>query len=79
MKTFTFKIVINAEAGLYRAHCPALLRLGAVADGFTKAEALHKIQELVSLIVEQLRDDGIEFPEHADVEVYDGALVAVTV
>ena len=31
------------------------------------------------MIVQQLREDGMEFPEHTDVEVYGGALVAVTV
>ena len=79
MKTFTFKVVVEPNSGIYRASCPPLIQLGAFADGFTRSEALQKIQEIVSVIVQQLRDDGIEFPEHTDVEVYDGALVAVTV
>ena len=81
MKTYTFKVVVEPDEGGYHAYCPALRHLGAVTQGATEAEALANINEVVQMIVDELREDGKPLPEVStdDVEVFDGTRVAVTV
>jgi predicted RNase H-like HicB family nuclease len=54
---------------------------GAVTQGATEEEALKNINEVVHMIVEELREDGIALPNAPadDVEVFEGTRVAVTV
>jgi len=79
MKTYTFKVVVEPDEGGYHAYCPVLRGFGAVTQGATEAEALRNINEVVQMIMDELREDGIALPAHDDVEVFDGARVAVTV
>ena len=81
MKTYTFKVVVEPDEGGYHAYCPALRHLGAVTQGETEAEALVNINEVVQMIVDELREDGAPLPEVSsdDIEVFDGTRVAVTV
>lgn len=79
MKTYTFKVVVEPDEGGYRAYCPALRQFGAVTQGATPEEALRNINEVVQMITDELREDGIALPIHDDVEVFEGARVAVTV
>ena len=72
MKTYTFKVVVEADEGGYHAYCPALRYLGAVTQGATEAEALANINEVVRMIVDELREDGQPLPEVStdDIEVF---------
>ena len=79
MKTYTFKVVVEPDEGGYHAYCPALRRFGAVTQGPTQAEALKNINEVVQMIMDELKEDGITLPAMDDVEVFEGARVAVTV
>ena len=81
MKTYAFKVVVEPDEGGYHAYCPALRHLGAVTQGATEHEALKNINEVVQMIVDELHEDGSPLPSgsHDDVEVFEGARVAVTV
>ncbi len=80
MKTYAFKVVVEPDEGGYHSYCPALRHLGAVTQGLTPEEALKNINEVVRMILDEIREDGLPFPEPSDeIEVFDGARVAVTV
>ena len=81
MKTYTFKVVVEPDEGGYHAYCPALRHLGAVTQGATEKEALENINEVIHMIVDELREDGAPLPSGSpdDVEVFEGTRVAVTI
>jgi predicted RNase H-like HicB family nuclease len=79
VQTCTFKVVVEPDEGGYHAYCPALREFGAVTQGATEVEALKYINEVVQMIVDELKQDGIALPSHDDVEVFEGTRVAVTV
>jgi predicted RNase H-like HicB family nuclease len=81
MQTYTFKVVVEQDDGGYHAWCPALRGYGAVTQGATQAEALKNINEVVQMIVDELREEHIPLPEGPgdDVEIFEGTRVAVTV
>ena len=79
MKTYTFKVVVEPDEGGYHAYCPALRRFGAVTQGSSQAEALKNINEVVQMIMDELKEDGISLPSDDDVEIFEGTRVAVTV
>jgi predicted RNase H-like HicB family nuclease len=79
MKTYMFKVVVEPDEGGFHAYCPALRDYGAVTQGATTAEALKNINEVVQMIMDELREDGISLPSRDDVEIFEGARVAVTV
>jgi len=81
MRTYSFKVVVEPDEGGYHAYCPALRTFGAVTQGATEEEALRNINEVVQMIVDELREDGIALPDASadDVDIFDGARVAVTV
>jgi predicted RNase H-like HicB family nuclease len=60
MRTYTFKVVVEPDDGRWHAHCPALDRYGAATWGDTEEEAFQNIREVVQMVVEELREDGIE-------------------
>ncbi len=79
MRTSTFKVVVEPDEGGYHAYCPALRRYGAVTQGSTEAEALKNINEVVQMIMDELKEDGIHLPSHDDIAIFEGPRVAVTV
>ena len=79
MQTYTFKVVVEPDEGGYHAYCPALRRFGAVTQGSTEAEALKNINEVVQMIMDELKEDGIALPSHDGVEIFDDTRIAVTV
>ncbi len=81
MKTYTFKVVVEPDEDRWHAYCPALQEYGAATWGNTRDEAFLHIQEVVHMIIDELREDGIALPTgpQEDVEVYSGERVAVTV
>jgi len=81
MRTYAFKVVVEPDEGGFHAYCPALRRYGAVTQGTTEEEALRAINEVVQIIVDELREDGIPLPDASDtdVEVFEGTRVAITV
>lgn len=81
MKTYTFKVVVEPDEDRWYAFCPALHQFGAATWGETRKEASRHIHEVVALIVEELREDGIAIPSgpKEDVEVFSDERVAITV
>ena len=81
MKTYAFKVVVEPDEGGYHAYCPALRHFGAVTQGATEDEALKNIDEVIQMIVDELREDGKPLPNGPgdDVEVFEGTRVAITV
>lgn len=77
MKTYIFRIEIEQEEdGRWSAEVPTLP--GCVTWGYTKAEALHSIQEATQLYVESLLARGEPIPTEAPNEVTEVPAVAVT-
>jgi len=74
-------VVVEPDEGGFHAYCPALRRYGAVTQGATPEEALKNINEVAQMIVDELQEDGIPLPAASknDVEIFEGARVAVTV
>ena len=74
-------MVVEPDEGGFHAYCPALRRYGAVTQGATPEEALKNINEVAQMIVDELQEDGIPLPAASknDVEIFEGARVAVTV
>lgn len=67
MKSYVFKVVVeddNCEDGTpaFHVYCPTLP--SASTWGYTRAEALKNIQEVVELVVESMVKDGELIPEH---------------
>jgi predicted RNase H-like HicB family nuclease len=80
VKTYAFKVVVEPDAERWHARCPSLEKQGAVTWGSTQQEALQHIQEVVEMILQEMREDGTPIPEGPteDVEVFEEARVAVT-
>lgn len=81
MKTYAFKVVVEPDEGGYHAYCPALRHLGAVTQGATEDEAFRNIDEVIHMIVDELREEGAPLPDGSseDVEVLEDTRVAVTI
>lgn len=81
MKTYTFKVVVQPDEDRWHAYCPALQQYGAATWGNTREEAFKHIQEVVRMIIAELREDGITIPSgpSEEVEVFSDERVAVTV
>jgi predicted RNase H-like HicB family nuclease len=45
------------------AHCPALESIGGATSGRTKEEALHNINEVIRMIVQEFIEEGKSLPE----------------
>ena len=60
-KTYIFRVVVEPDEDRWHAYCPALEVYAAATWGYTRAEALKHIQELVEMIVEELVEDGKPF------------------
>ena len=80
-KTYTFRVVVEPDGDRWHAYCPALEHYGAATWGNTQEEALKHIHEVVSIVVEELLEDGMQIPEgpDGDVTVFPESRVAVTV
>lgn len=81
MKTYSFKVVVEADGDRWHAYCPALVRRGGATWGYTKEEALKNIHDVIQMVVESLMEHGEAVPEEpADqVQVFAGPQVAVIV
>jgi predicted RNase H-like HicB family nuclease len=76
MKSFVFRVELEEEEdGRWSAVVPALP--GCATWGHTSEEALEAIHEAAQAYIEILVEDGRPLPSGENVEVFDGALVAV--
>ena len=81
MKTYTFKVVMEADEDGWHVYCPALVEQGAATWGQTPEEAMRNIQEVVEMVIESLIEDGERIPEEPNnqAQVSDVPEVSVTV
>jgi predicted RNase H-like HicB family nuclease len=76
MKSYVFTVKVEPDADAWRASVPALEAQGAATWGKTRQEALHNMQEVLQMVLEDLLEEGAALP--ADVTVSDEPVVAVT-
>ena len=77
-KTYAFKVVVEPDNGGFHAYCPALRPYGAVTQGATEEEALHHINEVVQMIVDELVEEGTPVPTNPrEVDIFEGMRVSV--
>jgi len=76
VKTYIFKVVLEPDDNTWHVYCPALLKLGGATWGRTQEEALKHMQEVVQLIVEELKEEGEPIPE--DLKISDELMVSAT-
>jgi len=81
MKTYAFKVLVEPDEDRWHARCPVLQSYGASTWGATRAEAYKHMQEVVEMIIQELREDGIAIPDGPveDVEIFSDTRVAVAV
>ena len=81
MKTYTFRVIVEADGDRWHAYCPVLEQYGAATWGLTQEEALKHIQEVVQMVVDEMQEDAIPIPDapRKDVEVSEEPRVSITV
>ena len=77
MKTYVFQIELEPDEDGLRAFCTPWEKIGASTWGQTQEEALHNIQEVLTLIFEEFNEDGQPVPLSAEVAVSAGASVSI--
>lgn len=63
MRTYVFRIAVDACEDGWTAYCPALLSHGASAACATREGAVSHLQAVVSEIVKELESRGDPIPE----------------
>jgi len=82
-KSYSFKVLLEEDqfpdgSKGYAVSVPALEHLGAATQGRTREEALQKIQEVLSMILDELAEEGTPIPADA-AAVSEEPVVTVTV
>ncbi len=81
LKTYIFQVVLEEDRFLdgrqaYLAYCPALK--GATTWGYTPHEALRNLQEVITLILEDMQARGEPLPTGRGVTVSKEPKITVT-
>ena len=84
MKSYVFKVVIEDDEfedgrKAFHAYCPALEDFGVATWGYTREEALKNIREVVQMVIDELVQEGKEFPPDAIVAELESPSVVATV
>ena len=77
MKTYIFPIDMAEAEGGWHISVPELEHKGAATWGKTRDEALHNMQEVIQMVIEELLEDGEALPP--SIQVSDQPSVAVSV
>ncbi|PKB64141.1 MAG: hypothetical protein BZY80_03655 [SAR202 cluster bacterium Io17-Chloro-G2] len=77
MKSYVFQIELEPDEDGWRAFCPPLESIGASTWGQTQEEALHNIQEVLAMTIEEFSEDRRPVPLSDQVTVSAGAIVTV--
>jgi predicted RNase H-like HicB family nuclease len=77
MKSYVFRVVLEADEDGWRAYIPELEAKGAATWGQDKEEALRNIREVAQMVIESLLEDGEQLPPR--ITEIDQPVVAVTV
>ena len=81
MKTYMFRVVVEPDEERWLAYCSALEKYAAATWGNTREEALHHIQEVIQMVLQELVEDQEAIPVEPseDVIVSSEPRVAVTI
>jgi len=77
VKSYVFRVVVEKDEDVWRAHAPELESRGAATWGHSRDEALRNIEEVLQMVVEDMLQAGESLPEN--VGVADEPRVAVNV
>ena len=77
MKSYVFQVELESDDEGWRAFYPPLEEIGASTWGLTKNEALTNIQEVLSMIVDELNELGQPIPVDKRMTISEGTAVAV--
>ncbi len=61
--TYVFHVLIEENAGSWKARCPALEYHGAITGGETKEEVLTHMHSVLLLILLDMEQKGMEIPK----------------
>ena len=78
MTTYVFQVSLEPDGEGWRAFYAPLEHIGASTWGNTQEEAITHIQEVLSLIVDELLEEGKDIPAVEGLAVTSGAAVAIT-
>ena len=78
MTTYVFQVSIEPDGEGWRAFYAPLEHIGASTWGNTQEEAIKHIHEVLSLIVDELLEEGKNIPAVEGLAVTSGAAVAIT-
>lgn len=78
MTTYVFQVSLEPDGDGWRVCYAPLEHLGASTWGTTQEEAIQHIQEALSLIVDELLEEGKDVPAVEGLAVTSGAAVAIT-
>ena len=78
MTTYVFQVSLEPDGEGWRAFYAPLEHIGASTWGNTQEEAITHIQEVLSLIVDELLEEGKDIPAVEGLAVTNGAAVAIT-
>ena len=60
--TYRFKVIVEPDGARRYAYCPALVAAGAATWGYTRAEVLRNIQDVVRMVVDSIVEHGEALP-----------------
>ena len=78
MTTYVFQVSLEPDGEGWRAFYAPLEHIGASTWGKTQDEAIKHIHEVLSLIVDELLEEGKDIPAVEGLAVTSGAAVAIT-
>ena len=78
MQTYLFNVSLEPDEDGWRAFYAPLEHLGASTWGATKDEAVRHISEVLSLILEELAEEGQDIPATEGLSVAQGTVVSIT-
>ena len=79
MKTYVFRVVVEPDEDRWVAYCPVLDKYAADTWGYTRAEALKNIEEVIQMVLEEMAVDNEPIPEGCQEAVVDSAEQLVTI
>lgn len=63
MNTYVFRVVVEPDEDRWVSYCPALEQYGAATWGYTEAEALKHIREVMEMVLTELVADNLPIPD----------------
>ena len=81
MKTYLFRVVVEAEDDAWIAYSPTLKNKGGATWGRTESEAIENVKQVIQMTVDSMVEHGEAIPEdpEGDVRIFADPRVAVNV